>query len=364
MDMGKPALSISSKRWGIDHPCCKMWFPMVETSGTVIRDYSSSGIVYTPTALTFNRNGNPSVAIHGADATGSIGIAPTAGTIPNPGTKSFILFGVVQVDAPSGYGLFGGRVCLGDYGAIGKETAGLADTDAAVWQTGVDDGAGLGNSTWYSGNDSFLDPLAASIYDKTGCALVRDGSAFGHWIQLDWDNSNGLNDYAITGDILCGNAYDSITHEVHLSWRGPGDPTGASQIPNIPAKFNGVLGRNEYGWDLSPAATFGAGPTVNGTKITGATRVNNNIYTPSGAAVTNGLPGIWTYVDPAKPFPYENKLLMGLGSSVDGNPSWYGLALFVFDNGLPSDYKQALRWMRAQWIAGNKVLWPGWKGLS
>ena len=42
----------------------------------------------------------------------------------------------------------------------------------------------------------------------------------------------------------------------------------------------------------------------------------------------------------------------------------YGMALFVFDSGLPGDIKAAIAWMTAEWQAGNKAIYPGWKGLA
>ena len=43
----------------------------------------------------------------------------------------------------------------------------------------------------------------------------------------------------------------------------------------------------------------------------------------------------------------------------------YGWAIFEFTSGtLPADIKAALYWMAKQWALGNKVIYPGWKGLS
>lgn len=40
---------------------------------------------------------------------------------------------------------------------------------------------------------------------------------------------------------------------------------------------------------------------------------------------------------------------------------FYGLALFIFDDGLPSDYKEASAWMASRWAVGQKVIWPAWE---
>jgi len=41
-----------------------------------------------------------------------------------------------------------------------------------------------------------------------------------------------------------------------------------------------------------------------------------------------------------------------------------GTALFVFSGSLPTDVPEALAWMRTQWIAGNKVIYPDWVSLT
>lgn len=44
--------------------------------------------------------------------------------------------------------------------------------------------------------------------------------------------------------------------------------------------------------------------------------------------------------------------------------SLYGAALFIFANGLPSDYRSAIAWMTYQWSIGNKVIYPGWYSIA
>ncbi len=42
----------------------------------------------------------------------------------------------------------------------------------------------------------------------------------------------------------------------------------------------------------------------------------------------------------------------------------YGLAIFKFTGGvLPGDIAEAMAWMKIRWMAGNKVIWPGWRAL-
>lgn len=42
---------------------------------------------------------------------------------------------------------------------------------------------------------------------------------------------------------------------------------------------------------------------------------------------------------------------------------YYGLVVFVFENGAPDDVGAAMDWMKAEWTKGNKVIYPGWVSL-
>lgn len=42
----------------------------------------------------------------------------------------------------------------------------------------------------------------------------------------------------------------------------------------------------------------------------------------------------------------------------------YGIAVFIFNTNFPDDIKAAITWMAANWRNGNKVVYPGWKGIS
>lgn len=51
------------------------------------------------------------------------------------------------------------------------------------------------------------------------------------------------------------------------------------------------------------------------------------------------------------------------GASVTNAPSYFGIAMWVFDDGLPGDTETALLWMMNEWRIGNKVLYPGWSSV-
>lgn len=43
---------------------------------------------------------------------------------------------------------------------------------------------------------------------------------------------------------------------------------------------------------------------------------------------------------------------------------YYGIAVCSFANGAPTDLSEALPWMLTEWVAGNKVMYPGWVSLT
>lgn len=55
-----------------------------------------------------------------------------------------------------------------------------------------------------------------------------------------------------------------------------------------------------------------------------------------------------------------NQAALTIGST---STALYGMALFTF-TAIPANYAAALSWMSYQWSVGNKVIYPGWKGIS
>ena len=50
--------------------------------------------------------------------------------------------------------------------------------------------------------------------------------------------------------------------------------------------------------------------------------------------------------------------------NTEGPSPIYGIAIFVFKNGMPDDVPQALNWMKTEWVKGNKVIYPPWVTLE
>lgn len=58
--------------------------------------------------------------------------------------------------------------------------------------------------------------------------------------------------------------------------------------------------------------------------------------------------------------------IMKIAAAAGASASLFGWAFFVFTSldDLPADTAAAVQWMTAQWLAGNKWIYPGWKGLT
>lgn len=69
---------------------------------------------------------------------------------------------------------------------------------------------------------------------------------------------------------------------------------------------------------------------------------------------------LYDFVNPTFPATYSmgrDVITSGLSGIIDLS----AIAVFVFDDGIPSDYKEAIEWMRTQWATGRKVIWPSWR---
>ena len=318
--------------------CCKMFFPMIEKVGSTTITDVVGGVVLTPNAGTMAwRQPGGIVIKHTLNPGDTEPRVPTFGTLPNPGTKSFILFTVFECDAPTGGGgRFGTRFTIGDGSqASGKPMYGHADGDAGQVFA---DMAG-GTATYVVGMDTFIGPTVGA-YSSIG--IVRDGSAFGTWqhssVTYSDYNYPARNDFDVIGDIFTDYNLDPANNGPKYGIRGAGD-----LISTEVKDRTGIVARNDYGVNISNVTSDGT-----------------NDLLPGFGYVTSGMPGIWGYIDPAYPMPAINKIAIGWTLE---HPTTYGIAMFIFDNGLPADFKDALRWMRDQWKNGTKVIWPGWKDL-
>lgn len=59
---------------------------------------------------------------------------------------------------------------------------------------------------------------------------------------------------------------------------------------------------------------------------------------------------------------FQDPISPNTDSIVNINQDYYGLVVHFFPNGLPSkaEIENGLKWMKTNWLAGNKVIYPGW----
>lgn len=300
--------------------CCKMWFPMTETGGSGIIDIAG-GCKLVPTSMSFETSGAIRVKSHA----GGVGHFPAAGlelesgTFPVIGTKNFILFAVQRYS-----------------NALGRANAYVMLNDTDGGYLGIFDGDGVqisnGVGTCVSGTETFAGADGYPNYSSN--AIVRDGDSLGDWVM-----PATVSDPVAQGNTVgTGDIYGRVCRN-------------AGYNPSTPGTY-GQWSRNDYGipdaiienWQV-PAVT----PTM----------LSWGEYT-FGTSVA-GLPGVWPYIDPTYSVGTIDRIQIGQG--LDGHNDYYGIALFVFDGALPPDFKEALRWMNDEWIAGNKVIWPAWANL-
>lgn len=87
-----------------------------------------------------------------------------------------------------------------------------------------------------------------------------------------------------------------------------------------------------------------------------AQKIESTLTTYTETAAVSATPGAITSI------PTLEKLRFGsIASQVQ---TLYAAYLFVFANGIPADIKGAITWMTANAQAGNKAIYPGWRGLA
>lgn len=284
--------------------CCKFWLPLTETGGTTVTDIASGCLFPTQqldSATVANAIG---LRIDGGATSGQ---APTVGVLPDPSTKDYILFAVMQM-SDSGVRA-NNNVYIGD-GLVGAESFGISDGDAQNTSTnGVVAVA--------------CDCNAGANSGVEGLAQVRRGRNFGTWIHTDTPSAAG-NTYIQDGDIVC-----QTPIEDHV---------------RVGGSFTTTEFTSDYAPDLDPTTNYTSHPDLSGN-------------------IDAAFPALWAKAADGYAVPYANRLTVGLNTGALDPHYYFGIAMFVFDAGLPSDFKEALRWMRDQWIAGNKVIWPAWADL-
>lgn len=304
-------------------PCLKMWFPMTETAGTTITDVVG-GAVYTPTTINFGITDAVRIATNSQQAL-------TSGTFPAIGTKDFIVLSVYYHDSDPTFS-----------GATVRPEATLRfrNTGTTCFATFDGDGVELYDNAgaFQAGTETLCGSSGNGVTTDTAChALVRNSDSVGNWLENSTWNLNGSvdNDYVTEGELFART----------MRVEGYGSP------PNADTHGTANVGRNDLG--ISDAVINSYNTDSDGVALM------SPITSQSGVGnISGGMPGVWVSTGQAIDIATPNTLQVGLGLAA--HIHYYGIAIFVFDDGLPSDFKEALRWMKDQWVAGNKVIWPNW----
>ena len=312
--------------------CCKLFFPMEETTGAI--NDAIGDVVFTPTLADYNTiDGTNAIRIR---ETGLKAI--TSGTGPTIGEKDFLLLSAYHIFADTSTGALQVRpemvIKMYDASSYGPY---LFDGDGFYLQRGVNPtDTEVGTETLCGASADTTD----SADSVAGVGIVRKGNAAGIWMHNDsWDNLDptGLrNDYTSTGDVFMrGARVDGHTGEYTND-----EASVAINEYDIPEKY--VLHYSDTPIPTDPIPNIGY---VNG-----------------------GYPGVWPAIgyggDTWSPGAITQMQFGIFGAAAQVELSHFGVALFVFEDGLPDDWKEASRWMRDQWIAGNKVIWPDWVSVK
>lgn len=144
--------------------------------------------------------------------------------------------------------------------------------------------------------------------------------------------------------------------------------------PGIPsASFGGWWCDNCTGWNLVDGEVYSIGGCKRGDwlehyfdgQLVG--RINVAEFAEGNGFST----GKWDNWTPANDLETSHSGYSGVGcndsevvSTIGHWPSeYYGLMMSIFADGTPDDIEEAMQWMKTQWLAGNKVVWPGWVSL-
>lgn len=290
--------------------CCKLWFPCDEGSGDTITD------VITGISLQLVNGPTETDPVDWSAMANSVeghfpGGAPTSGDITGlaPGLKDFIF-------------LVHNGLLSGNRGAISDVH--LAGTDGSTSKIGISDGESWGwkdttSSNYFSGQTVTGPGDITPAPSEYVTAIIRSNGYTYFWHDYDLMVDPNHADAYGYGDCDWGDYF--LSHSV------PGFPVMADTGSY---KIDGV------------ATVYTASPPNCLLEVYESVQIPNGNITFASNVMRIGTAPI----------------LLELGATR------FGIALFVFENGMPSDWQDALRWMRQQWKVGNKVLWPGWSTLE
>jgi len=306
---------------GANVPALKHFFRCLETSGTtmtdskggVVCDFADHRGVATGYTLGFSENGSTgTVAIKGMQGN-SVPVALKTGTWHTfGGTKAVLALCVYRLFDDPITTTYHARFSLGDvnfhdsyYGDNAIQYAGIGMSSGPFHcYLGATSGAVYGG--WKV--EANVADSAAMMVIATDSMVAPSGTnikAYPDTVKITSIDEHFLyQDLSIAGGIL--DPHDLMTVLAY-------DPSGTQSYVN-------------YNVDTQIWNTYGY-------KIVNDTYANNTTWKPNDCMRAT-------------------------------NVAVYGYALFEFENGLPSDQLLACTWMAQEWKRGNRVIWPGWVGVS
>jgi len=305
-----------------------MFFDCEETSETTVTD-AIGGAVITPDTIAFNSSGTVQIDTSGGTWPASDGVALTSGSFPTFGTKDFIVFSAQKLS--NDLARANSYMMLHD---SSSNYMGYFDGDGAQISTD-------GDGTILTGTETFTG--ADGLGNRASNAIVRQGRNFGNWTMPE----------LVPAPVAQGNtigAGDIYARAI----RGLGY-AGSEGVGGVDTKI-GTIGRNDYSIPSSVTDTWQLNYFTSEVPI--ITEWGDYTFGTS----SGGLPGVWCQLPDSHSIPSISTIQ--IGNNLAGQNDYYGIAIFVFEDGLPPDFKEALRWMNNQWLAGNKYIWPDWVSLS
>lgn len=227
--------------------------------------------------------------------------------------------------------------------------------------------------------------IAANIFSAT------DYPACKVFLKMNDAAGTSLTESVSGSTITAAAAFTSVTNGIRYSASGSGAVALPAAVPIGTKSALLMVVSNHSGFSVISAGTASAGYMKLAGSTGGGVLVSDGTNTATLAALTEGsilghavsvTPGtsnegtsyecsLAAYTAPTTASAAAGDLasapsithFQSIASAI-GNIDVYGIALFVFDNGIPADVKPAIAWMTAQWQAGVKAIYPGWKGKA
>lgn len=193
-----------------------------------------------------------------------------------------------------------------------------------------------------------------TLTDSVGSVVITASS-------MTFPDAYSVNPVRADAAITSG-SWASITNDSLLFVVGNPGVAGAINIGNPTSGQGDLMAINAF---TTPSVRKNA-TTVNATAITANVSHAHGMTIDFGGNVvsfdTNG--GTYNSKAPVALTGVTDLNTMQARMTANGYTSIYGILVMSFASGLPADIKAAVLWMESRWKAGNKVIYPGWRGKT